>query len=39
LKEKYLPLFQRFLNEFKDYPIQIDDIRSLSAEVSAALLQ
>jgi hypothetical protein len=35
LKEKYLPLFQRFLKEFKDYPIQIDDIRSLSAEVSA----
>jgi hypothetical protein len=37
LKEKYLPLFQRFLKEFKGYPIQIDDIRSLSFEVSAVI--
>jgi|GEM_PF-1790385 len=36
IKETYTPLFLRFLQETKNYPILIDDVRSLSAHVASS---
>jgi hypothetical protein len=38
LKEKYTIIFQRFLRDIGEYPVQIDDLRSLNTEVSASIV-